>query len=885
MLRLWWRRLSVVVLFFIVAACSGGGCSSGCAGCGTTPLPGGFPKANTITNAASVRVTRQGLDFMGQNLGTIAGKLLGGGADGGAMGGVIHFNVPDSKTKITFINIEICKSPGAGQCVADIDLGMAKLRIDSANYTQVSGEPAIRISGTVPVKIDDIPVDTSLGGIDIGIGNGGCSGGTPNVTYADVPVEIILPLINETISPRDGYTKIDTKNAVVNATIDSGIVQICGGILASIVDLFKSYIVGQITGPLQSTLKNTLQTQLCTKPSMLNPPCPTGSMPSSDNSQCVYTSDPATCVPTELGLDGHIDLSGLLAKISPGTSGGLDFVFASGGDMLPTTSVGNVVAPDGMGQTTNGVTLGFIGGATPQPTSNCVPVFDNKIPTGIPIPDELEANNVTPWPMGDTGPDLGIALSGRFLNFAFGSVYNSGLLCLGVSTEQFAQLQSGLLSVLIKSINSLTFEHKPSPVAIVTRPQKPPVVTIGGGTDVTKDPLLTIGLNSFSIDFYVWSLDRFVRIFTFTGDLSIPINLSTAKDPKTNPNGGLLPVLGGINIGAGSKVTNADLLTDDPTAIAASLSSLLGAVAGQFLGSIKPIDLSTLLSKYGIALTIPAGGIRKLSKGTDDYVGIFADLALAMGAANGEADVHATLVSKTVHPEAMGLATARRELLPELKMAFSSNLDNGSHFVEYSYAVDEGTRSEWKQGRDVTIQNDALFLQGKHVLHVWAREVGVPMSESSVPADVPFTIDVLAPMVDVSEKDGAVNVDAWDIVSAPEELSMRFRAVDAAGKAGDFGPWMPVRSVTYAELGGEAASIGVEVKDGEGNVASQSQPLVRGRPDPTQGASGGCGGCAEASQSDKGLVWGLPAIAGLLGLAHRRKRKLASKGAAAEGQR
>lgn len=95
MLQLWWRRLSVVLLFLVVAACSGGGCSSGCAGCGVTPLPGGFPKPSVITNAASLRVTRQGLDFLGDNLGTIAGKLLPNGQNG-----IISFNVPDRKSVV-----------------------------------------------------------------------------------------------------------------------------------------------------------------------------------------------------------------------------------------------------------------------------------------------------------------------------------------------------------------------------------------------------------------------------------------------------------------------------------------------------------------------------------------------------------------------------------------------------------------------------------------------------------------------------------------------------------------------------------------------------------------------------------------------------------------
>jgi MYXO-CTERM domain-containing protein len=368
----------------------------------------------------------------------------------------------------------------------------------------------------------------------------------------------------------------------------------------------------------------------------------------------------------------------------------------------------------------------------------------------------------------------------------------------------------------------------------------------------------------------VWSLDRFVRAFTFTGDVSLPINLSTAKDPKSNPNGGLLPVLGGINIAPGATLSNNDLLVDDPALVAGSISSLLGGIAGQFLGALKPVDLSNSLAKFGLGMTIPDGGIRKLTKDTDDFIGIFADLSLAKGNAVAEADVQAKIVQKVVHPEAMGLTTADRNKLPELHMALSSSLDNGSHFVEYSYAVDDGTRSAWVKNRDLVIKDDSLFLQGKHVLHVWAREVGVPQSESTKSADVPFTIDVLAPMMKLETVNDALDIQAWDIVSATDTLQMRTKT------SGDFGPWTAVHSIPTADLTG-ASSITVEVKDEEGNVASQSQPLVRGRADGTTSVAGGCG-CVVASSSDLGnWAYGMPGLAGLFALGMRRRQRRAAR--------
>jgi hypothetical protein len=858
MLRSLWKRLGAIGFVLVVLACSsGGGCSSGCAGCGVTPLAGGFPKSGVIDNSAAARVTRHGLDFLGANLGTIAGKALGSN-------GPLTFPIGKSSSNFTVASATICDGPNSSQCVAQINIAGAKLALTAVH------PDSLTISGTVPVRVQDIPVDVYIAGfktctIHVSVGNGGSC--DANTAYVDVPVDVTLPFIAETIAPRDGYTKIDAANAQVNANISTGMVNFCGGLCASIAGALKSYIVGQITSPLQSQLKNALQSQLCTKTNPnVSPGCPTGTH--DNGGTCYYDSQPSTCVPTELGTDGHVDLSGFLASISPGTAGGLDFVLAAGGNGIasidPTTNT-----PDAQ----NGLTLALLGGALPVPQSGCVPPYDNKIPTGIPIPDELQSNTVAPWPQGDNGPDLGISLAGRYLNYAMGSVYNSGTLCLGVSTEQFAQLQSGLLSVLIPSIKRLSFEQKPAPVAITTRPQAPPTIKIGGGTDIKTDPLLLITLPQFSIDFYVWSMDRFVRAMTFTGDLSIPVNLSTAVDPQKNPNGGILPSLGDIGV-ANAKVTNSDLLVDDPTVIASGLGSLLGGIASQFLGSIKPIDLSSSLSSYGLAMTIPDGGIRKLTKGSDDYLAIFGDLGLASANAVQQADVQARILDKKVFPEAMTLATADRAKNPKLHVLFGSSLDNGSNAVEYSYAIDQGTHSQWSSARDFTIQNDSLFLQGKHTLNVWARLHGEELSQSAQPAQVPFTIDVLPPSLDLKvNDDGSLHVGAWDIVSAQSALRMRYRTTDSAGKAGNWTEWASVADVPASVLSG-VASVAVEAQDEEGNVGSQSSDLIRGRPDPTLGAAGGGCGCTTvgSASSNHGLWGSLPLLGGLAWLFARRRR-------------
>jgi hypothetical protein len=845
-----------------------------------TPLPAGFPQASVIPNAASLRVTRPGLDFVAANLGGIAAKALG------SSGGVVTFNVPDGTTSFNIlfisINVEICKPPVAsGQCVADIDIARAQLHLDAVT------PHALQITGTVPVKANDIPVQTSLGSFDVGLGTGGCNGpnGSPSVDYANIPVSVTLPLVEETQAPRTGYTMIDAANATVNATIDSSVVQICdGGLLGTFLNLFEGFVVGQVTGPLTTALKSQLQNQLCTKPqTTLTPPCPDGT--EVDGGDCVFQSDPQRCLPTLLGLDGHMNLGALLQRYSPGNAAAVDFVLAAGGDADPApdcqagqvwTAAGGCakdMTPPYDGHTPNGLTLGMLGGALANPQSTCVPVAPNAIPQGIPIPDELTTDGVQPWPAGDTGPDIGLAIANRFLNYAATSAYNSGALCLGISTESVPLLSTGIVSAIIPSMKDLTFEpgkaSKAAAIALTTRPQRPPVIKLGHGTDIKADPLLSITLPEFAIDFYVWSLDRFVRVLTYTADLTIPVDLQTGK-ATSNPNGGIVPVLGDLTAQNGT-VTNSSLLLEDPKQLGAALSSLLGSVVGQVLATgFGPIDVSGVFGSYGVGLSIPANGFRKLTKQTDDFLALFADLTKAPASAIQHAEAKAAIVRTEIHPEAMSLQGADRALFPKLWLSLSSPTDDASSPIEYSYWIDDQPRSAWTTAHEVVANDQYLFLQGRHVLYVTARVVGQVATEDPTPEAIPFLIDVIPPTVSLEQTGSVVSVGAFDFVSDDAALRGRFRLTRADAAAGDFGPWQPLAAIASIDTTGAAATLEVEIMDEAGNVGRTNQ-LIRGRPDPSLPAASACGCSAPGASRAPGWLVSLGVLAGLGLLASRRR--------------
>lgn len=870
------RHVFGIILFLLVASCSGGGCSSGCGGCGgTTPLPGGFPKEKAIENAASVRLSKPGLDFLATNLPPIASKLAGG------QNGKIKFGVPsttiEEKDFFLAFDLKATICPGGAdpnanppKCTAEVNIGAATFKIDSVT------PDAVVVQGVIPLELDDTPVQLiDPVGLTIHVGYG--SNGTcvaPNASRVSVqpknlPVTVRIPLVAETTSPRDGYTKIDVDNAVIDLNaIQGGDVRICAdcGLFSSILcnpilnaGLIKNTIVNAIKGGLDGQVKSLLKDALCTAPAPnLNPPCPDGSKPDAANKHCVYNSAPTQCVPMLLGTDAHIDLGGFLKSISPGTAGGLDFGLAAGGSMNPAPRLpaDNQGYP---GHTPNGITLGMIGGTVPQPVSKCVPASEPPpLPTGIPVPDELAPTTADPA----TAPHVGIALAGRFLDYTMNSVYRSGTLCLGISTEQIDLLKSGLVSLIIPSLKKLTFEQKDAAVAIATRPQAPPTVKIGGGGDVNADPLLRVGLPKFAVDFYVWSYDRFVRAFTFQGDLTIPVNLTASK-------AGITPVLGEIKI-ANPSVSNSDLLLEDPNLIAGALAPLLGGLSGQLVGGgFNPIDLSGATASLGLGLEV--NGFKKLTKGQDDFLALFATLSKTT-AATAQSSTSAKLLSKTVDKEAMTLAKLDRARAPRLSVAVGSSLDDGRRKVEYSYFIDRGTRSAWMPGPTLEIKDDYLVFQGRHTLYVSSRVVGEPETEDATPAQVPFTIDALAPFVEIEREGSSATVKAWDVVSDADALVGRARLDDGA-----WTEWGPLSKLSKLDVAGKE-TLAVEVKDEEGNIAQVSQPLIRGRGDTSIGAAGSGCGCSTPGTRDRGplaLTLGSLAVLGLFA-ARRRRRAPAS---------
>ena len=863
------KHVVVVVLFILLAGCAGGGCSSGCSCGGVTPLAEGFDPGKRMENVAAVRLTDSGIDFLEQNIGPLAGQLIGDPNGGGAL----TFEVPPTSGSfnafITTIDYDACKNgpnPNATppECVAEIDLAGSQLQITpSAPHNLV-------ISGPLNIRLQKLPLEITyfciplLGCVDSTInvvlnGNDSCPG--ENQTYAPVGLDtnVSIEIDPDQTHARYGYSRVRVSVGVNEDNLKDSL-HFCGGFDATILEGLKDLVGGLLIGPLVDTLNSSVEDALCQQANPdLSPTCPVGTV--DVNGVCRYGADPSSeCASIILGTDGNIDLGGLLQSISPGTKGAFDFLFAVGGHSVRDDGSGHHwgdLNPIG-----GGATMGMYGGWEPTPVSGCVTPVDLPRPSDIPIPDELTANTVSGWPASLDGPHFGLALSERFANYALTQAYNSGALCLGITASALGDavpLSTSLIGIGLgaQSLNELGRQKAPAEIAIILRPGAPPGVEFGNGTDIATDPLIHLTLPDVAFDFYVWSLDRYVRAFTATMDIDVPMNLMVSPD-------GLVPVVEDLGV-QNAVVTNSQLIREDPTAIAEALQGLLGDLVGGFLGdAFPPIDLNGQLSSLGLALEIPEStadgspGLRLLTKGSDDFLGIFATLAVAAPPNATPPPISITgaeLSDLEIDPAGLRLETIAPGNQPRATIRLGSNLDDGTYAIEWQYKLNHGPWHPFTQRRYLVVDDPSLRTQGRHTVYVRSRVVGQAMTLDPEPVEVTVLIDDEQPVIRlVQDQEGFIHVKASDGVTPSHALDVRVRFSQDGEESDEasWSAWMKADQIAPLLPGEDVDFIEVEARDEDGHIGTVRQPIIRGRAD---AAGTGCGCRIEGRSDERPSSW------------------------------
>jgi hypothetical protein len=838
------RPLLATALIFYVFACSGGGCS-GCAGCGIAPIPGGFPLAERMPNAAQARLTSGGIQFLEDNVEAIVERLLRGGLD---------FPIPRTSGSTSGIDYEVCPR---NDCVAHAEIHSLDLtpvppnRLSGHLRVVLDSRDSAGARRAVPVRIDPPLLPPSTCDVDIDTRRG---------SRPYVALVFDVDLVTETRPARMGYTKIVVSRAriVEGEDIENDDVRASGCFYAWLINLFRGTLINELQRQVDRQIQSAAAEQLCQRRGAYG--CPTGTTDRGNTAEdaiCYY--EPAggsdECVPILLGTDGRGDLGHqMLGGFSPGAHAPVQFVLAAGGD----------------GEAVNeGLSLFMVGGFmsmdttfTRSPGHNpCVPLVEPPPLREVRRIDAFRGNLI---PGTSTPAHVGIGIAEDYLDHVGYGLFDSGMLCIGTGTRLSQQLSTGLVSAVIPSLRNLVFPAGNAPLALAVRPQRPPDFTIGTSPG---QPLLAIALPELQIDFYVWSTERYIRFMTFQTDLTIRVDLSVEG-------GEIVPRIDGVDA-QNSRVFNSELLSESPSALATTLQTVISMFADMIAGGIDPIALPTVM---GFELEVPPGGVRGLSEGGEAMLTIWANLRLAAPSMVVRT-VETTLEARGLELDRESMTLARWGQGEGNRVWLELGAEAPGSELEFSYRIDGMTWSPWTRERRILVDHDALLLQARHVIEARARIAGEPRSADPTPARVEVIVDIEPPVVELARAGAAtVTAHAQDLITPEESLRYRFRVQGGEWSAWDTSPTFDLG--TWVLDGG---LVEVEVVDEAGNVGSASMPLIRGVPDPNR--SGGCDCRIAAKRSGTETLTALCTLLllGTLLVRRRRPERRGLRGAAALG--
>jgi MYXO-CTERM domain-containing protein len=687
------RRIDWIVVLTALAfavGCSGGGCG-GCAG--MEPIPGGFVPAKRNANAVQLRISDAALAKISADPAAIIGPLVGG-----AMNGVIDFNVPASCGGGT----EICCVNGqpAATC-GPISIDLVKRTNDAPRLALTPVNGASRMDMTIRARVKtkmDMKIKTQ--GITCDINLDTNRGSSQDLT--------ITAQLNFPQDGTVGTTRVNAQN--VSISLQDEDIQLNGNIVCLGASFFIGFVKGLIQDQIAGQVEDAINGATCKA-------CESGSVAECGSSFATACTDKTCMVGNacmqELGLDGRMRAGAVLSGLSPGTQGAIDLYEVLGG-YANTDS--------------NGLAFGMLGGMEPggAPRDRCGPPGTAPVKTAI-TPSIFFQGNTRP----DTGAAFDVAIGlhkWQLDQFAY-AAYDGGFLCLTLTGNTISQLSTDTFSLISRSLGNLVEGN--SPMAVGLRPQSPPTITLGKntftadsmGNPIVNDPLLNLEFKAMEIDFFAAVNDQYVRTFTVVADVKLPVGL------QVTGMGELQPVLGEIDDAfTNISVKNAEAITESPEQLASLFPTLLAVALPQLSGGLSPIALPEL---GGLKLAVTAVTATPQNVGGTDnsYLSIFANLAPLSIQPPVETLVSLNDVTRGDPALQRSPKLWRKDNAPSVKLSFGD-----TEGLEYSWRIDNGTWSLWSKNKTPTIRSKVFWLPAIHTIDVRARAINAPETIDETPA-------------------------------------------------------------------------------------------------------------------------------------------------------
>jgi len=827
-----------IVLLAVLAACSSGGGGGGCAAYETL-APGEFQGTKT-DNAVNLRLSASGLDYLNNNwhslvdlfapgqqltvpfpcaafnvplVGTLALGDQGGYGGDGRMDGICDDRDIPAEVNLTIEGFALLPRPPSGiyaRLAFRLDTGsiyfansclQCSFRFNTGGNTAPGANAVNIVDASVLLKVDQrwdgrmtfelVEID----GIDV------CGSG----------------------SQTDGRC-LDPQDLDISGH------NTCGGIVCGFASFIKDALVPYLSPIIVNMVTDMANKQAQAKCTS-NSDCPyvPGQSAVCDDGVCVDATNDAP-VPRLLGVEGRLKPGALLGAFGVSPEAEIDLSVAAGS---------SVKVDDGiMVGTRAGFETVRIGACTvghPVPSYPAVasPQFDGVLPVG-------------------SDYHVGLSISQPFLSMAAYHAQQSGALCLGISGATFGILNTGMVKTFLPSLGKLvTRDGVDAPMMVALRPGAPPRVDVGEGTydPLTKkpiDPLLTLVLDDLHMDFYTLLDERYVRLFTLSADVKLPLSLIFYGCDSLQPAlGDLRQVITNI------RTTRSEMLAEDPTLLTDLIPAVLGLAEPALASMLSPFKIPTF-ADYRLRVD-HFRGITPASNGGFQHLGLFASL-IPPGVSCGVAapSVSAELVEGQV-PEAAAMTLTGRGL-PLPRAILRVGTPGSTAQAEYAYRVDDGLWTTFAPAENglLEVEHPTFLLQGHHRIDVRARFADAPHGVSSH-ASVPFTVDFAPPEIELvpDAPNNRLRVRAFDNLSPEAELSFAYRVGE--GAFSDFGPPRPIDLSAVHAAGG----VTVRVRDGSGNVGEATwqdaqvheRPGFNGAVGQAADSAGGCnaGGAAPTS--------------------------------------
>lgn len=841
----WRHYLRGVLLLSLLTAC---GQSTGCSGCDEQGAAPPFPSKDKVHSAVQIRVTRGGVDFLEQNLEPILAEALPENGlnfclpgDGGDIIGLVEWG---------YCQDEVCPEGGNG-CNLNIAIGDVDLEArppDEIRASVTFGD----LSARIPIQADPV-VDCALT-----IDGAGFTVGLPLTLSTPEPTRELTFAVA-------GAPEYQLSALNIGLSNDGGFLGFLCSAIDGVInfpfvgDLILDALQGLVDGFLVDTISGLFEDFTC-RPCEDDRACRVAEGAACVEGVCRMGDN--SCVPAPLGVEGLLDIGGLLADFSPGLEAQVAY------HAVP----GSYVAVEN-----GGISLGMISGAISD-RSRCVPVKPQP-EVYEPLRTDFLRGNID---VNENEYQVGIGVTGELIGHFMWAIFNAGTLCLEITTDAVEQLNAATLGIALPNLTALA-RNPGAPLGITMSPQQLPRVVIGSntlmddgeGNMVLDDPLLTVELDELWLDFHVFMDDRWVRIFSLHTDVSIPFGLAF------DPDNGLIPILGDIAGGIGNlRTENGEVMRDSPALIAGLLPVILNAFVGDLAsGLAEPIALPDIM---GFTLDLQDGSVTGIENNT--MLAIFAGLTAAPADPGMEAamirfpvDTAIEVLEVGIPPtEAFAIQNADSWRTPYVQLALDAwQPGHDEAPMEFSWKVGQSTWTPFSPAAEITVRHPLFALQGKHTVQVRARRIDDYRTLDPTPASVEVVIDSVAPSLTVEPLGDRWRLIGDDRVSGPEGLRFEARY--------DGGEWVALDRPEVA-LARASTSIEVRAVDEAGNATEArigvSQSALIGRADPAAAVAegAGCGGCAVGHRSSGDAPWWL--LGGLLlffGVGRRRATASALK--------